>query len=99
ADALDRLAAHTWPGDVAELEAVLARALLVADGSVIEAAHLVVAAGVLPAAPAAPVGSGGPALADLLPELAHELRNPLVTVKTFASHLPALLEDAELRDR
>src|SRR5207237_1158955 len=35
----------------------------------------------------------------LLAELAHELRNPLVTIKTFADHLPALLEDAELRTR
>src|SRR2546422_760886 len=35
----------------------------------------------------------------LLAELAHEVRNPLVTVKTFAEHLPALLEDTELRAR
>lgn len=35
----------------------------------------------------------------VLTELAHELRNPMVTIKTFASHLPALLEDAELRQR
>src|SRR5262249_41992047 len=35
----------------------------------------------------------------LLAELAHELRNPMVTIKTFAHHLPALLEDAELRAR
>src|SRR6185295_4271778 len=35
----------------------------------------------------------------ILAELAHEIRNPLVTVKTFAQHLPALLEDAELRAR
>ena len=105
ADALDRLAAYTWPGDLAELEAVLARALLVADGGVIEAVHLVVparapaAAPAATAAPAAPAAPGGPDLEYLLAELAHELRNPLVTIKTFASHLPALLEDAELRGR
>src|SRR5438093_276533 len=99
ADALDRLAAHAWPGDVAELEAVLARALLLAGG-LIEAAHLDLAAeppaAVAAAPPAAP---GGAALEYLLVELAHELRNPLVTIKTFADHLPALLEDAELRAR
>src|SRR5262249_50537888 len=35
----------------------------------------------------------------VLAELAHELRNPMVTVKTYARHLPALLEDEELRTR
>src|SRR5438128_1492692 len=39
ADALERLGAHAWPGDLAELEAALARALLLAGGGVIEAAH------------------------------------------------------------
>src|SRR5438093_1142798 len=99
ADALARLAAHAWPGDVAELEAVLARALLVADGDVIEAAHLVLATESPAAGSAAPEAPRGAELEYLLAELAHELRNPLVTIKTFASHLPALLEDAELRGR
>jgi len=35
----------------------------------------------------------------VLTELAHELRNPFVTIKTFAEHLPDLLEDASLRAR
>ena len=35
----------------------------------------------------------------ILTELAHELKNPMVTIKTFAQHLPTLLEDAELRER
>src|SRR5206468_4176070 len=48
---------------------------------------------------AAPEAPRGAELEYLLAELAHELRNPLVTIKTFASHLPALLEDAELRGR
>src|SRR5207249_480100 len=100
ADALERLGAHAWPGDLAELEAALARAFLLAGGGVIEAAHLDLGveppAAVAEAAAAAP---GGAALEYLLAELAHELRNPLVTIKTFADHLPALLEDAELRAR
>src|SRR5439155_921418 len=87
-------------GALAELEAALARALLLAGGGVIEAAHLDLGAEppavVAAAAAAAP---GGAALEYLLAELAHELRNPLVTIKTFADHLPALLEDAELRTR
>src|SRR5207244_169337 len=99
ADALDRLVAHAWPGDLAELEAVLARALLLAGG-VVEAAHLDLAAEPPAAVAAAPATApGDAALEYLLAELAHELRNPLVTIKTFADHLPALLEDAELRAR
>ena len=32
-------------------------------------------------------------------ELAHELKNPMVTLKTFTQHLDRLLEDAETRER
>src|SRR5204863_5886452 len=84
----------------AELEAVLARAMLVAGGERIDVEHLTLASPPPTSAPAA--GPPAPAGADLefvLAELAHELRNPMVTIKTFARHLPALLEDAELRAR
>jgi hypothetical protein len=42
---------------------------------------------------------GDPRLELVLTELAHELKNPMVTIKTFADNLSALLEDADLRDR
>jgi signal transduction histidine kinase len=59
------------------------------------------------AAIAAVDGAGEPPVAGgldvrlelVLTELAHELKNPMVTIKTFADHLPSLLEDAELRER
>jgi signal transduction histidine kinase len=102
-DALELLVAHAWPGDVAELQAVLARALLVAEGSPIQAGHLTLSAAEprlpTPAAPVPALAPGSAELEYLLAELAHELRNPLVTIKTFADHLPQLLEDAELRGR
>ncbi len=41
----------------------------------------------------------GPSLEVLLGELAHELRNPMVTIKTFAQHLDSVLDDAEVRTR
>ena len=44
-------------------------------------------------------GDNGAALELILTQLAHELKNPMVTIKTFAHHLPALLEDPELRQR
>ena len=101
--ALARLAAHGWPGDLAELEVTLARAWLIAGGDTIDAEHLAFAgdaAGIAPAnAFAAPAPAHGAELELLLAELAHEVRNPLVTIKTFADHLPDLLEDAELRQR
>ena len=98
--AIAALTARPFPGDVAELEAVLKRAWIRAHGEPIDVAHLdaPAAPAVATEAPAA-VATSGPHLELLLAELAHELRNPLVTIKTFAGHLPALLEDAELRDR
>ena len=71
-----------------------------------EAAAVETLAGVAPVA-ALPGASGEPRLATgvdarlelVLTELAHELKNPMVTIKTFADHLPSLLEDAALRER
>lgn len=105
-DAVSRLEAQAWPGDVGELEAVLTRAFLVAsdeiaaealglDGSP-SAPDQPAPATVAPTPPAAPTDQH---LELLLAEMAHEIRNPLVTIKTFAGHLPALLEDAPLRER
>src|SRR5207244_11716505 len=41
AEALERLTAHAWPGELAELAAVLARAILLAGGGVLDDDHLV----------------------------------------------------------
>jgi len=102
-EALARLAAHAWPGDVAELEVTLARGWLIAGSDTIDAQHLAFAgeaAGTSPAnVSAAPAPAHGAELELLLAELAHEVRNPLVTIKTFADHLPDLMKDVELRER
>jgi len=103
ATAAAHLSRHTWPGGRVELEGVLSRAMLLAgpggiiDASVLDLADPVAADGVETVRAA--VAPAGPRLEYLLAELAHELRNPLVTVKTFAQQLPALLEDEALRTR
>ncbi len=97
--ALATLAAREWPGDQAELEAVVARALLRAgDAAAVDVDDLALAAAPVEPAPEPPAEDRAH-LEMLLAEMAHELKNPLVTIKTFADHLPALLEDAELRGR
>ncbi|MGH7805954.1 MAG: histidine kinase dimerization/phospho-acceptor domain-containing protein, partial [Candidatus Binatia bacterium] len=48
---------------------------------------------------AAPPRATDPPLEGLLMELAHELKNPMVTLKTFSGHLDRLLEDPETRTK
>lgn len=111
--AIERLQQYLWFGNVIELEAVIARTLVVQRPAVIEAEQILflpestpraTAAHVASAAPLgapAPAG-GGLAALDLevvLGELAHELRNPMVTIKTFAQHLDSVLADPEVRAR
>lgn len=113
AAALERLTQYLWFGNVAELEAVLARTLALHRPSIVEADQLVFLAEDTPRAmrertgvtaqPSLPMASAN-ALAGLdlevvLGELAHELRNPMVTIKTFAQHLDSVLADPEVRAR
>ncbi len=101
-----RLASHGWPGDVFELEAVLARALAATDGDVVEVAHLALEGdadvAAEPPEPPAIVPAAATVVTDvrlegLLAEVAHEILNPLSTVKMLVGHLPQLVDDAEAR--
>jgi signal transduction histidine kinase len=125
-----RLAAHAWPGDVFELEALLARAMTGRDAATIDVVDLglggdagdetpaadaaadddAVSAARVDAADRAPTpASTTPVVADrpappadgrlesLLAEVAHEILNPLSTVKMLLGHLPQLLADDETR--
>lgn len=114
-DALARLSCYPWPGNLAELEAVLARSLIFCRSEVLGAGDLlfdIAAVDRAPATtavaatradpartntspePALPEGHGhGGEIDLLLQELAHELKNPMVTIKTVAQHLERLLEE------
>jgi signal transduction histidine kinase len=92
-----RLVRHAWAGDLTELEAVVSRAVLAAPDHLVGEEHLGLDAAADGDGPKA--GQPDAQLELLLAELAHELRNPLVTIKTYADHLPDMLEDAELRTR
>ena len=102
--AFEELAEREWPGNLDELGAVLTRALLDTDGQRIETFdpnRPARAPYVLKAADE-PVhtsfrGAEPREIESIIAELAHELKNPMVTIKTFAENLDALLKDASLR--
>lgn len=93
--ALERLSNYLWFGNIAELEAVLARTIALASEPLIDADALLFEAGQLRGSPAGgviPARNGAGTLAGrpldlIINELAHEFKNPLVTIKTFAHHL------------
>ncbi|HSP98723.1 MAG TPA: sigma 54-interacting transcriptional regulator [Candidatus Dormibacteraeota bacterium] len=96
--ALERLANYLWFGNVSELEAVLARTLALGRHPSIDAEDLSFDGARLPRPRGADAGSGagrppfGAQQLDLIiNELAHEFKNPLVTLKTFAHHLRSSL--------
>ncbi len=124
--AASALAAHDWPGDVTEFDAVLLTALLREDASAPIAAEdlgwrrratperlpdAVIAPrrGLSPQPPPAPrPPEASPPTAGTEPldtlesvavELAHQLKNPLVTVKTFVSNASRLDEEEMARFR
>lgn len=101
--AFERLSQYLWPGNLAEFEAVLARTLAIHRARVIDAEDLLFDPSAVRTTPPAPAelrplstlarGLGGQTLDLIINELAHEFKNPLVTVKTFAHHLQRILRD------
>ncbi len=113
--ALRQLAEREWPGNLDELTAVIARGLISAEGQRIATFEMSRASRRTPSLPAAaevprqPVAAtaskphaNGPEVRELeliVAELAHELKNPMVTIKTFSENLEQLLNDPGLRDK
>ena len=102
--AVERLSRYLWFGNLAELEAVLTRTVALTDARPIDADDLLFGFGRATPRPASAGTAAGlvtaaaradsPRTVDLvINELAHEFKNPLVTIKTLAQHLEHLLAD------
>jgi DNA-binding NtrC family response regulator len=106
--AMERLTHYLWFGNLAELETVVARSVALAPGQSIDAEDLLFGYGRVvprsrnqggsPRGVAAKPDAGG-AVDLIINELAHEFKNPMVTIKTIAQQLERLLEDEAGREQ
>jgi light-regulated signal transduction histidine kinase (bacteriophytochrome) len=98
AEALQALQAYDWPGNLPELESVVRRSAALKAGALLFPDDLVFS-------PAAASRGRGPRMKEdaepwfeiSIPTLAHEIKNPLVAISTFAHLLPDKYEDPEFR--
>jgi DNA-binding NtrC family response regulator len=105
--AMQRLTRYLWFGNLAELETVLARTISLTQKEVIDVHDLLFGFGQIATdqgdarnvdqASSRPFSAGAVDL--IINELAHEFKNPLVTIKTFAQHLERLFEEEGGRDQ
>ncbi|HYD49472.1 MAG TPA: sigma 54-interacting transcriptional regulator, partial [Terriglobales bacterium] len=104
--AMEQLRDYLWFGNVAELEAVLARTLLRSGSGIVDAddlafgLHRPVERTSTPppaVAPGTENENTSPRLDLVITELAHEFKNPMVVIKTASQHLERLLEDESAR--
>lgn len=101
--AMHRLMHYLWFGNLAELETVLTRTLALTPSRIIDAEDLLFGYGrILPrqsdtGAVVSPTRATPPAADEavelIINELAHEFKNPMVTIKTVAQHLERLIAD------
>lgn len=109
-EALQLLQQYYWPGNLRELESLILRsAVLKDDQDLLFPADLVFDFGEESSPPesgeesfrsAPPAQDRGPSLFDVaLSTLAHEIKNPLVAISTFAHLLPEKYDDLEFRDQ
>jgi DNA-binding NtrC family response regulator len=106
--AMDRLVHYLWFGNLAELEAVLTRSVVLADRRTLDAEDLLFGYGrLVPRPPGkttahcepAPTPEANETVDLVINELAHEFKNPMVTIKTVAQHLERLLADETGREQ
>jgi hypothetical protein len=103
AEALDRLQAYHWPGNIQELESVVFRSASMKDGEMILPQDLIFRRGefkgdLLGQSLGSPKEERPSFFDAAVPTLAHEIKNPLVAISTFAHLLPGKYDDPEFRE-
>jgi signal transduction histidine kinase len=105
--AMDRLMHYLWFGNLTELEAVLTRSVVLSERRALDAEDLLFGYSRLLSAPEERGATREPAAESeasdtvdlVINELAHEFKNPMVTIKTVAQHLERLLADETGREQ
>jgi len=107
--AMERLSRYLWFGNLAEFETVLTRSIALTSSGTLDVQDLLFGYGPIvsrqrtPAVPptehAASDAAAEEAVDLVINELAHEFKNPMVTIKTVAQHLERLLGDEKGREQ
>ena len=96
--ALQALQQYEWPGNLAELESLVLRSAVSKDGDMLLPGDLLFRPPGGELRPSATQPEQMDPWFDVtLPTLAHEIKNPLVAINTFAHLLPEKYEDSEFR--
>ena len=97
-EALQVLQDYEWPGNLPELESVVLRSAALKEGELLGPEDLAFHPSRGSLSEETPPGEERESWFDVtIPTLAHEIKNPLVAISTFAHLLPEKYEDPEFR--
>jgi hypothetical protein len=97
-EALQALQEYDWPGNLPELESLVLRSAALQDGNLLGSEDLVFSPSRGPRGQKTlPRGEKESWFDVAIPTLAHEMKNPLVAISTFAHLLPEKYDDGEFR--
>jgi hypothetical protein len=97
-EALQALQEYDWPGNLPELESLVLRSAALQDGNLLGSEDLVFSPSRGPRGQKTPPRGEKESWFDVtIPTLAHEMKNPLVAISTFAHLLPEKYDDSEFR--
>jgi transcriptional regulator with AAA-type ATPase domain len=98
-EALLALQEYDWPGNLPELESLVLRSAALQDGNLLSSEDLVFSPSRGPLGEKSlPKGEKESWFDVTIPTLAHEIKNPLVAISTFAHLLPEKYDDPEFRE-
>jgi two-component sensor histidine kinase len=97
-EALQALQEYDWPGNLPELESLVLRSAALREGNLLSSEDLVFSPSRGPMGEKTPSKGEKESWFDVtIPTLAHEIKNPLVAISTFAHLLPEKYDDPEFR--